>query len=103
MIQNLKKGDVICVPHSNRLYLGIFSDIGKSNNIRYYPAWSEAYISSIEDRLKQNKKPKVSWVSRFVDSDLWFAVVKVDPETLPEEPKMNVYGVIDVLKKGGVL
>lgn len=95
---SLKTGDAIVISFQNRLYLGIFLDVGLRQNVRYFSV-SQRRLDYYRQCLAQNKRVYKDFINR----PLGNSVAKIDINELNLDTKRIFDETKDILQQNGQL
>ncbi len=92
----IRTGDAIGICFQNRLYLGIFLDVGFKQNVRYFSV-SQHKLDWYRKCLTQKSKV----YKEFINRPLGSSVVKIDINELDQESRRLYEEIKDVLEQIG--
>lgn len=99
---NVNKGDLICVPYSNRLYPGIYRGVGIAGNIQFYGLSNYTNGGSkdwVRNHFRQGKTIKVDYINRNSEK----SIAKLDVDNVEPDLKAWYDEMTFLLKKAGKL
>jgi len=98
---NVNKGDLICVPYSNRLYPGIYKGVGSAGNVQFYGLgrYKDNIAKDwVRDYFKEGKTLKVDYINRSYNT-----IAKLDINSVEHDLKEWYEEMTFLLKKAGKL